>query len=306
MRPGEVAVAIPTYGRERVLTDTIDAVLRTSSAAEIVVLDQTLAHETDTTDKLASLAAQGRIRWIRLPEPSIPHAMNIALLEATRPVVLFLDDDIQPDPGLIAAHAESYDDPDVWAVAGQVLQPGETPVPPHSRYARQGLHAFLEFPFNSTESAWVDNVMAGNLSLRRQRALAVGGFDENFVGAAFRFETEFCRRLRRAGGRVLFQPRARIYHLRAPTGGTRAHGHHLTSPSAAHGVGDYYFAMRHGLTSESLAYMARRPLRKICARFYLRRPWWVPVGLVAEFRALRLAIRLRRRGPRYVAVPRTR
>jgi GT2 family glycosyltransferase len=143
--------------------------------------------------------------------------------------------------------------------------------------------------------------MAGNLSVRRDRAIAVGGFDENFVGTAFRFETEFCRRLIAAGGRVLFQPTARILHLRAPRGGTRSYGNHLTSASAAHGVGDYYFALRGGLTVEALAYIAWRPLRQVRTRFHLRRPWWIAPKLVGEMRALAWAIRLARRGPRLLS-----
>jgi GT2 family glycosyltransferase len=280
---------------------TLEALTR-AGADDVLVVDQTSTHEPETESALRELTKDGRVRWLRLDRPSIPHAMNVALLEARRPLVLFLDDDIEPAEDLLAAHAGSYDDSEAWAVVGQVLQPGEAPSPAHHRFRTNGLRAFLDFPFNSIEPAWVTNVMAGNLSVRKDRALAVGGFDENFVGAAYRFETEFCRRLCRSGGRVLFQPRARIRHLRAPRGGTRVHGDHLTSPSPAHGVGDYYFALRQGLSLESVGYILARPLRKVWARFYLRRPWWVPVGLIGELRALLLAVRLVRRGPRYLTV----
>jgi GT2 family glycosyltransferase len=225
--------------------------------------------------------------------------MNVALLQATRPLVLFLDDDIEPCEGLVDAHAESYEGEQTWAVVGRISQPPHEPTP-DGRFSRQGLRAFLDFPFDSTEPAWVANVMAGNLSVRRDRAIAAGGFDENFVGAAFRFETEFCRRLVANGGRVLFQPRARIHHLRAPSGGTRAYGSHLTSASGAHGVGDYYFALRQGLDLECLGYIASRPFRQVRTRFHFRRPWWIPVKLLGEVRALAWAIRLRGQGPRYL------
>jgi GT2 family glycosyltransferase len=297
----DVTVAVPTYQRESVLIDTLQALAR-SSPAEILVVDQTAVHEGDTDTRLRAMATQGRIRWLRLDQPSIPHAMNVALIEARHPLVLFVDDDIEPADGLLAAHAASYDDPQTWAVVGQVLQPGETPVPAGKSFRTTGLRAFLDFPFNSVEPAWVTNVMAGNLSVRRERALSIGGFDENFVGAAYRFETEFCRRLCDRGGRVLFQPRASIRHLRAARGGTRVHGDHLTSPSPAHGVGDYYFALRQGLSLESIGYILARPLRKMWARFYLRRPWWIAVGLIGELRALLLAVRLARRGPRYLTL----
>jgi len=301
MTSDDLTVAVPTYQRESVLVDTVDA-LASSGAAEILVVDQTLDHEPRTAARLREHADEGRIRWLRLDQPSIPHAMNVALLEARHPLVLFLDDDIEPGDGLIAAHAAGYEDPTTWAVVGQILQPGETAGPVRGRFRTTGLRAFLDFPFSSSDPAWVTNVMAGNLSVRRERALSVGGFDENFVGAAYRFETEFCRRLCGGGGRVRFQPRARIRHLRAPRGGTRVHGDHLTSPSSAHGVGDYYFALRQGISLESIRYILSRPLRKVWARFYLRRPWWIPVGLIGELRALLLALRLVRRGPRYVVL----
>jgi GT2 family glycosyltransferase len=145
------------------------------------------------------------------------------------------------------------------------------------------------------------NVMAGNLSVRRDKALQIGGFDENFIGVAYRFETEFAHRIWAQGGKILFQPEASIHHLRAPSGGTRSHGNHLTSVSPLHGVGDFYFALRQGLSLATLIYMARRPFREVCTRFHLKHPWWIPVKFLGEIRALLLAIRLRRQGPRYVA-----
>ncbi|PYQ40213.1 MAG: hypothetical protein DMF77_19055 [Acidobacteria bacterium] len=303
MTSDEITIAIPTYQREAVLVATLEALLAQGGKPDLLVVDQTSTHEPATQLRLEGLAREGRIRWIRLPEPSIPRAMNTALLEASRPVVLFLDDDIEPAPGLLAAHAASYDDVQAWGVVGQVLQPGQAPSSERGRFRTSGLRAFLEFPFNSTESTWVTSVIACNFSVRRDRALEVGGFDENFVGAAFRFETEFCRRLCAAGGRVLFQPRAQIHHLRADRGGTRAYGSHLTSFSPAHSVGDYYFALRHGLTVESLVYILWRPFRHVRTRFHLRRPWWIAPKLLGEARALVWAIRLARQGPRYVHVP---
>jgi GT2 family glycosyltransferase len=306
MTPDDVTVAIPTYKREEVLVATLEALLAQEGRPDLLVVDQTTEHEPATRERLESLDRGGHIRWVRLSEPSIPKAMNLALLQATRPLILFLDDDIRPAPGLVAAHAESYTEASTWAVSGQILQPGQEPDPGHRRFRTSGLRAFLEFPFNSTEPAWVANVMAGNLSVRRRQALEVGGFDENFVGAAFRFETEFCRRLGSAGGRILFQPRARIHHLRAERGGTRSYGSHLTSFSPAHSVGDYYFALRHGLTLESVGYILWRPIRHVRTRFHLRRPWWIVPKLVGEARALVWAVRLARRGPRYVPAPSSR
>jgi GT2 family glycosyltransferase len=297
--PAGLSIAIPTYGREEVLVATLERLLEGAKAAEILVLDQTTQHTSQVESFLKSLDAEGRIRWLRLARPSIPAAMNEALRHARQPFVLFLDDDIVPGDHLVAAHAACYDDAGVWAVSGQVLQPGQEPAGETVFPRGKGLTADLAFPFNSTQPAWIDNCMAGNLSVRRERALAIGGFDENFVGAAYRFETEFCRRLRKGGGKIRFEPTASIRHLRAPSGGVRVYGDHRASASPTHGVGDYYFALRHGRPREACPYLLRRPFREVCSRFHLRHPWLIPVKLVGELRAILWALQLARKGPKY-------
>ena len=296
-----ITVAIPTYRREEVLLSTLSQLIRLKpSPLEILVLDQTEVHKANTIARLKSMAALGKIVWIRLPKPSITQAMNEALLHAKGEVVLFLDDDIIPGQRLFSAHIDNYKDTGTWAVVGQVLQPGESPYNGAVQCRTTGLREYLDFPFNSSSRAWVNNVMAGNLSVRKYRALYVGGFDENFVGAAYRFETEFGRRLCKAGGKILFESGASIRHLKAEHGGNRSSGRHLTSPSPKYGVGDYYFALRQGLNLESLAYMCWRPFREVRTKFHLKHPWWIPVKLIGEFRALFLAIQLYRCGPRYL------
>lgn len=297
---GDVTVAIPTYGREETLITTLRHVLAQSPpAAEVLVADQTPEHEPQTQEQLSTWHNRGRIQWLRLREPSITGSMNVALQEAACPIVLFLDDDCIPAPGLVAAHAAAYrEEEQAWAVSGQVLQPGEEPLAEPPPCTSEGLRAHLAFSFCSMSRTWVQSVMAGNLSVRRDRALEVGGFDENFVGVAYRFETEFCRRIWSSGGKVLYEPAASIRHLRAERGGTRRFGNHLCSWSPVHGVGDYYFALRYGVGLESLLYMVRRPFSETCTRFHIKRPWWIPVKLTGELLALLWAAALTCRGPK--------
>jgi GT2 family glycosyltransferase len=136
--------------------------------------------------------------------------------------------------------------------------------------------------------------MAGNLSVKRERAIGIGGFDENFVGVAYRFETDFARRLVKAGGRIRFEPEATLRHLKLATGGLRTYGNHLTSASPMHSVGDYYYAIMGG---EPLpAYVLRRLRKNVLTRFHGTHPWTVPAKLTGEIRGLVLARRLARVG----------
>jgi|SRR5579863_10232102 len=295
-----LTVVIPTLGREQVLVDTVRALLACQpNPAEIIVVDQTHQHEVQTEEFLQALCAAGKLRWLRLDRPSIPRAMNTGLQAAHGALVLFVDDDIDPAGNLVAAHARAHlEFPEIWAVAGQVLQPGESPARREVRTSRNGILEDLEFPFWSDERAFVANVMAGNLSVKRNKAISAGGFDENFEGVAYRFETEFARRIVRLGGQILFEPAASLRHLRAARGGTRVLGSHLTSASPRYGMGDYYFAMQSGWSFGTIAYMLRRPFREVATRFHLRHPWYIPIKLIGEIRAFCGGMSRWFRGPR--------
>jgi GT2 family glycosyltransferase len=292
MNGSDVSIAIPTYNRGEILVETIELLLaQDPRAAEILIIDQTPSHSGLVHGRLDAWSRQGTIRWERLERPSIPRAMNHALRTATRPIVLYLDDDIIPSPSLVAEHAKSHGG-DVGAVAGQVLQPGEEPLHFDEARLHRGAIRDLEFPFAHDAPAQVENVMAGNLSVNRELAVAIGGFDERFLYAAYRFESDFARRLVAHGVTILFQPAAQIRHLKIASGGVRSWGDPRRSPSPAHAVGDYLFAMRHA--PMFWRYAARRFRQNVFTRYTLTHPLAIPMKAIAELRGLFLARRLAR------------
>jgi GT2 family glycosyltransferase len=291
--PLPITVVIPTYRREQVLLDTIEDLLALESTPEeILILDQTERHDEATERQLELWHERGRIRWLRLDPPSIPRAMNRGLLEASAPTVLFLDDDIRPEPGLVAAHACAQGEHPGALVAGRVIQPWE-----------EGLD-FCEdgrFRFAGNKAAWIEEFMGGNFSLPRDAALRLGGFDENFVRVAYRFEAEFAHRFRRGGGRIYFEPAACLHHLKESDGGTRTFGEHLRTWKPDHAVGAYYYALRTRSGGGWLADFLLRPVRAIATRHHLRRPWWIPLTWLGEIRGMIWALLLSLHGPRLLA-----
>ncbi len=297
-----LSIVIPTYGRDEVLCDTLASLLRLQHPAhEILVIDQTLSHSPSAQATLAQWNERGEIRWIQQSPPSITAAMNRGLREATSRLVLFLDDDIEPLSELARQHATAHQHTsELWATVGQVIQPWQAAEDLTATRGYKGLRIDFDFPFHSSSDQPVFNVMAGNLCVHRERALSIGGFDENFQGAAYRFETEFARRVTQAGGKIRFIGSAGIKHLRVSSGGTRQSGSHLTSADPRHGIGDHYYAFLHGQFLEAWAYSLRRTLREVCTKFHLTHPWWIPVKLIGELRAMvggwRLAARRKRMG----------
>jgi GT2 family glycosyltransferase len=286
-----LTVAVPTYRREAVLLETLDALLGLEPpAAELLVLDQSERHDDATSGRLRELDDTGLVRWLLLPEPSIPRAMNRGLSAASQRVVLFVDDDVLPEADLLSAHLEAHRRHGDVLVAGRVIQPWQE---------GQDLTGEGEFHFASTRPAWVAEFMGGNFSVGRDAALALGGFDENFVRVAYRFEAEFARRFLASGRRIRFEPKACLHHLKAGEGGTRTYGEHLTTWRPDHAVGAYYYGLRTGALGEVL----KRPLRAVATRHHLRRPWWIPVTLIAEVWGFVWAVWLFIRGPGYAAGP---
>ncbi len=290
-----LSVVIPTLGREEVLLKTIrDLRSLENPPAELLIVDQTPQHEEETDRCLQKWSDQGEIRWLKRKAPSIPAAMNEGLREARHPIVLFLDDDIYPDDDLIAAHVAAHAN-DEALIAGRVLQPGEEP----------DLSAESEsaFSFRSSQPREIEEFMGGNFSVRRSKALAMGGFDENFVGAAYRFERDFADRWLELGNTIRFDPSASLRHLRAERGGTRAYGSHLTTTRPDHSVGEYYYLLTSPRVTARGRKMFRRFAKATMTRHHLCRPWYIPLTLIAEARGLAQAILLQRVGRKLVDVP---
>lgn len=299
-----ISIVIPTYRREHILFETISQIQslrdRLSTSSELLIVDQTEDYSSEALSALLSMHQSGQIRWFRLSRPHLTKAMNTGLLNASGSIVLYLDDDIIPSSYLLTAHLNAHIQyPDAWAVVGQVLQPGQTSCDLPQRPHNSPFWRDLDFPFNTNQRFWIENAMAGNLSIKKSFALQIGGFDESFPPpVASRFESEFAKRLISEGGKILFEPNASLHHLAVGAGGTRSRGSHLTSASGRYGVGDCYFALRSASGFDQIWYLIRKPIREVRTRFHLRHPWWIPIKLLGECKAILWAFRLIRHPPR--------
>ena len=296
-----LSIVIPTYQREQVLLDTIAQLLDLQrSADEILIVDQTDEHAAETTAKLCAWRDAEDITWVKLEKPSIPAAMNKGLVMARSDIVLFLDDDIEVTSELVNSHLLEHQSGSAEAVVGRVVQSWEKPLGPEANAYPPGMEADPDaFLFNSGRRCPVKRVMAGNLSVNRSRALDIGGFDENFVRVAYRFEAEFADRMVCAGQRIVFQPEASIKHLKVLEGGTRTYGEHLTTIKPFHSVGRYYYLLIAGEIRGRWLKLLTGPIMAVKTRFHLFHPWWIPVTLIAETSGLLWALLLMLFGPSY-------
>ncbi|MCX5946749.1 MAG: glycosyltransferase [Cyanobacteria bacterium] len=289
-----LSVAIVSYQREQVLLDTLAALLALDPPPEeLLLVDQTPQHESATEQALQQWQRQGRLRWIRLSQPSITAAMNRALQEAQAERVLFVDDDVLPSPQLLLAHRQAGRDESAALIAGRVLQPWHR--------GEVDAEAFLPFRWNTLTPRLCTEFIGCNFSVPRRLALDLGGFDQNFVRVAYRFEAEFAHRWCAAGHPLRYEPTALLHHLHTARGGTRSYGEHLTTIRPDHAVGRYYYCLRTSPLPQALALSFKAVAASVASRHHRRHPWWIPLTLLAELRGLLWALRLHALGPRLLA-----
>lgn len=279
-----LVVVIPTYGREQVLLNTLESLMGLLPAASgIEIVDQTPLHEPHVRQQLENWAMQGSIHWLQGSKPSIPASMNRGVAEVNGEIVLFLDDDIVPDSRLIEAHSFAHMESRGDLIAGRVLQPWHND--------QHDAH-----PFTQTVGEYKKEFMGGNFSIRRDLLIRLGGFDENFKGAAYNFEREFADRLLEHGHTIWYEPSALIRHLHHSSGGTRSKGGHLTSWNPRHPVGAYYYVFISPRVKRRFVQAGKRLFSSVMTRHHLKAPWFIPLTLVSEISGLLWALWLRLRG----------
>ncbi|HEU4699279.1 MAG TPA: glycosyltransferase family A protein [Gemmatimonadales bacterium] len=215
-------VVVPSRNRRAPLARVLEGLARQTVPAEelevIVVLDD----PTDDSEALlAEWRASGRLPrldWVvQRPRQGQAAGRNAGAARAGAPVVLFVDDDMAPDPGLVAAHLAEH----------AAAAPGEVRVvlgdAPFVRAPRHGLYPFAAW-------AWWEDLFreraapghrpamrdfcAGNVSLPRAAFERAGGYDAGFTGYGGE-DYELGWRLLRQGARFVAAPAARAEHHHA-------------------------------------------------------------------------------------------
>ena len=227
--PALISVVVPTYGREAVLCDTIKSVLaQTYPAYELIVVDQTHAHEPETQALLDQLAAEQKIQLHTVDWASLPAARNYAIERANGSILIFLDDDVELPEGFLEAHAKVYAErPDVGVVAGRVfdrMKLSQSKAPPIETLPPEAMDPGIAwYHIDLVHTVKPQRVLTArgcNMSFRREVFERYGlRFDERFAGSAVREESDFCLRVRQTGLIIWYEPKAHLVHLGEETGG---------------------------------------------------------------------------------------
>jgi GT2 family glycosyltransferase len=271
--PVDVSAIVVSYDRDAPLRTTLECLLRQEPAPrEIILVDQTARHDPVMQAFLDGLVAAGRIVRIEQAEPNAQRARNRAIEAARGEVLLFVDDDVVMETGLVQAHWTNYRDPDIAAVCGFFVDPGEADVddlPPEYSRATTG---WIYFPHCYSKRIESHLFLSGNGSVRRDIAVQLGGFDENFVYTLLD-DTDFACRLKKLGVTSVHDPAARLRHLKIGHGGRRPGGvdAYVIADASRWYTWIYFFVMNFGWRSwRELAFRLRACVFR---RANLTRPW---------------------------------
>jgi GT2 family glycosyltransferase len=212
-----LSVVIATRDRPEVLRETLASLARCDpQPAETLVVDGSDSGSAEPVARAAS-ARYARSR------PGLTVQRNAGLDRADGDVVVFLDDDVEPDRRLFAALADAYRDDGVVGATGRVVEPdlrrfGNT----RSRWrrllpggGREGSVTRFGYPRRIQDDARERDVeyMLGCLMSARRDVAARLRFDERLTGYSLLEDEDFSYRLSRVG-RIRFLPAASIVHKR--------------------------------------------------------------------------------------------
>lgn len=211
----DLTVLVATRDRGAPLRATLESLLEPGNLAlsgwEVLVVDN---GSTDETPEVCQELEQRfeAFRWRVEPRPGKSRALNRGLLEARGRILAMIDDDVLCAPGFVAEIRRLFQDPSVASAQGRVFIDwlgGRSPWVDDAAARLMSLRDYGDELFE-----WDDNLSGCNMVVRREAALAVGGFSVEIgpgqVGISE--DSEFSLRLASLGGRRVYAPTIAVRH----------------------------------------------------------------------------------------------
>lgn len=207
-----VSVIIPTHNRARSLGHVLETLRerrREVVALEVVVVDDGSTDET--LDLLRGKDWGLDLKVVSQAQAGVAVARNHGARVATAPILVFIDDDVAPAPGFLAAHLDALWEAEDGVSIGR-LAPSDDPSadPP-------GWWRWLEWQFEKQYAELEQGVRkldglslySGNFSLAADLFWRIGGFDQS---VRYCEDADLGLRLQQTGAEFVLAPAAVGHH----------------------------------------------------------------------------------------------
>lgn len=217
--PGpELSVVVPTLGSYDLLRRVLDGYARQDAppgSFEVVVAMDRADPQPDAVER-AIADRPYPVKRITGDRPGASANRNAGVRNSRAPLVLFTDNDTMPVAGLVSEHLawhRRHPEPEV-AVLGHVRWAPELKVTSFMHWLDHGVQ--FDYPSIEGEDAGWGHFYTANVSVKREFAERVGGFDEERLPYLYE-DLDWALRASRLGLRVLYARRAVVDHLRPMT-----------------------------------------------------------------------------------------
>ena len=221
VRNPQVSIVIPVYNNDKLTVECLSSVLKHTKGIpyEVIIINDGSAKQTEEV-----LSQVENITYLRNPQNlGFLLSCNRAAERARGALLLILNNDVQVTQGWLSALVATFSDyENVGAVSPRVLFPNGRLQEAGSRIKQDAYSQLIGFwddpelpRYNYLRE--VDYCSGVCLMVDRESFHELGGFDTDFAPAYYE-DVDLCFRLRRAGKRIIYNPRSVvIHHLSATT-----------------------------------------------------------------------------------------
>lgn len=210
-----VSVVICTLNRQAIVRDTARKLAgQDYKDCEFLIVDQTAERDLELEAIVSQLGS--RFRYLRIPKPNLPAARNVGIRNTSGEIILFIDDDVDPDNDLVSLHVRVHQEQQNVGVVAGLLVNIDRPL----EEALESCRRSFNVPEVKTGGLFdVSIAVGGNMSYLRPALVCAGFFDENFRGCGLCEDTDASERVALKGYRILLDCRIRLRHLNLTSGG---------------------------------------------------------------------------------------
>jgi glycosyltransferase involved in cell wall biosynthesis len=212
------SLVIPTYNRAPILERTLAHLfsLDRISECEVIVVNDGSTDDTEAVLQRAADSAPCVFSFVTLLNGGPARARNAGVRAARFDRILFIDDDVFPQPEMLQQHARALDDGYAGS-QGLLLWHPEIRVTPLIQYIDSRGSQFAFDQVKDPRQISFAHIYTGNLAVLRSAILEAGGFDESFFEKHLAFsafeDTVFGFQLQNIGVRLALNVHAIADHL---------------------------------------------------------------------------------------------
>jgi glycosyltransferase involved in cell wall biosynthesis len=249
-----ISICIPTYNRINELSSVLEALYKQSfNDFEIILIEG--GNYKKTARMISRYRKKLRIKLAPQETKGLVGARNEALTKAKGEFIAFIDDDVQPSSNWLKELVDTFrNHEDVVGVGGPAFIEHESAMNRDltsfllaqnsiikrivkeiffrvftenkpfliNHFFKSGafsLGSMVKTAVNKCNSIeQVDYLDASNMCFSKEILMTAHGFDPSFSGIGDYSEADLCFRIRKINGKLLFNPRAFVYHYPSRSG----------------------------------------------------------------------------------------